>query len=162
MRVAIVSSTAMAGVLLASFGLTACSSGSAPSTSSGGQASAEATASMDGLASSPAASGPDTSGDPVTTAAACAEINKIAADYMEGMKSDNAENWQAFSDRLLGLSDSAEDPAATQALMSLAVAASFTVTGLQSSEPLETAKGDFDTALSDMNAVCTTAGTPLT
>lgn len=160
MRVAFVSSAAMAGVLLASFGLTACSSGSASSASdaaSGAQGSAE-------VATSAAASGssaPDTSGDPLSTADACAEINSMTADYMKAMTTTSDTDWTLFGDTLLGLSDSAEDPAATQALMSLAVAASFTATGLQSSESLDIAKGDFDTALSDMNAVCTAAGTPL-
>ena len=162
MRVVTVSSAAMAGLLLATFGLSACSSSSTADATS--DAAVTASAGTDGAASAAAtgSTAPDTSGDPVGTTAACAEINVITADYMTGLTTEDPENWQLFSDALLTLSDSADTPEGTQALMSLAVAASFTVTGLQSGEPLETAKGDFDTAFADMNTVCTASGTPLT
>lgn len=157
MRVSKITGALLAGALLTvSVGLTACSSSSSASGSSGSEASAAAS----GEAS--ASGSADTGRPPVTAESACAAVNTDAAGAMANFTSTSSDDWTAFSDEVLGLSSDATEDALQGALMNVAVAAQFTVTGLESGDPLATAKGDFDTTMADFGKLCTAAGTPLT
>jgi hypothetical protein len=162
MHVSKITGAALAGLLLtASVGLTACSSGSASSAGSSAEASTvEATGSTVTTAAS--ASGGVDSSEETTAASACAAIESAGTGYLQSYTSMVSDDWNKFSEEVLALSDSATDEALQGSLMNLAVAAQFTVTGLESSEDLTTSKGDFDVVLGEMNTVCTAAGAPLT
>jgi hypothetical protein len=163
MRVTKITGAVLASTLLAAtVGLSACSSSSGSSAEASGSSAAveSAAPTATGGASALASGGVDSSAV-VTAETACSQIETDSAGYMQAFGNTNSEDWVKFSDEALGLSDSAEDPDLQGALMNLAVAAQFTVTGLESSEDLTTAKGDFDTALNDVNAICSAAGFPL-
>jgi hypothetical protein len=81
---------------------------------------------------------------------------------MKGFTSTTSTDWNTFAEDVLGLSSDTTDAALQGALMNVAVAAQFTVTGLDSGDDLTTAKGDFDTTMSDLNKLCIAAGAPLT
>jgi hypothetical protein len=162
MHVSKITGAALAGLLLtASVGLTACSSSSASSSGASAEASTiEATGGTVTTAAS--ASGGVDSSEQTTVESACAAIEAAGTGYMQAYTSTVSDDWNKFSEEVLALSDSATDEALQGSLMNLAVAGQFTVTGLESSEDLTTAKGDFDTTLGEMNTVCTAAGAPLT
>jgi hypothetical protein len=157
MRVSKISGAVLASVVLTvSFGLSACSSGSSAGGSSAGEASAGASTDAGASAS------PDTGRPPVTAATACAQVETDSAGYMKGFASTTSTDWNTFAEDVLGLSSDTTDAALQGALMNVAVAAQFTVTGLDSGDDLTTAKGDFDTTMSDLNKLCVAAGAPLT
>jgi hypothetical protein len=160
MRAAKISGAALASVLLTvSFGLSACSSGSSGSSASGSSAGeASAQASTDTGASASA----DTGRPPVTAATACAQVETDSAGYMKGFMSTTSTDWNTFAEDVLGLSSDTTDGDLQGVLMNVAVAAQFTVTGLDSGDDLTTAKGDFDTTLAELNKMCVKAGAPLT
>lgn len=145
-------------LLAASLGLAGCSSSSSSSASSSADAGTSAAASA---GASVAASGSDTSGNPVDAATACGQVDAAKAGYMKGFAASDSESWNQFADEMLTASSSATDPDLSGALMNVAVAAQFTVTGLQSGDDLTTAKGDFDTTITDLGKVCTKQGAPL-
>jgi hypothetical protein len=156
------------GLMVASMGLAACSSSSSSSSGSSAAASAtgEAAATTDAGPSDAGTVAPDPSGavsggTDVTATIACDRINAISTEYMAGFTTTDDTLWGQFADETLSLSSDATDPDLSAALMSLAVAAQFTVTGLESGEDLTTSKGDFDTALNDVGTLCTAAGVPL-
>lgn len=162
MRVSKITGATLAGLLLtASFGLSACSSGSSSSSASSAEASTvEATGVTPTVAVS--ASGGVDSSQETTAESACKKIEESGKGLLKGYTSTSADDWNTFAEDALGLSDSATDATLQGALMNLAVAGQFTVTGLQSNEDLTTSKGDFDTTLGEMNKICTAAGVPLT
>ncbi|MEI6361295.1 MAG: hypothetical protein WCP95_04115 [Actinomycetes bacterium] len=159
MRLGIATAAGLSGLLLAaSVGLTGCSSSSTANGESSADAGTSAAASAEASA---APSGSDTSGDPVDAKAACGTVDAAKAGYMKGFAATDSESWNQFAEEMLTASSSAPDPALSGALMNVAVAAQFTVTGLEGGDDLATAKGDFDTTITDLSAVCTKAGAPL-
>jgi hypothetical protein len=161
MRLGIATAAGLSGlVLAASVGLTGCSSSSSSSAASSADAGASAAASAD-AGGSAAPSGSDTSGDPVDAATACGQVSAAKSGYMKGFAATDSESWNQFADEMLTASSSATDPTLSGSLMNVAVAAQFTVTGLQGGDDLATAKGDFDTTITDLGNVCSKAGSPI-
>lgn len=161
MRASTITRASLAGLLLtASFGLAACSSGSSSSASSGEASTVTATGAP--VTAEASASGGVDSSQQTNAKDACTKIEASGTGLLKGYTSTTSDDWNTFSEDVLALSDSATDQKLQGALMNLAVAGQFTVTGLESGEDLATSKGDFDTTLGEMNAVCTAAGVPLT
>ncbi len=159
MRLGTATVAGVTGVLLAAtLGLTGCSSNS--SASGDGTASAAASAGASAGASV-AASGSDTSGNPVDAKTACGQVDAAKTGYMNGFNATDSESWNQFAEEMLTASSSATDPDLSGGLMNVAVAAQFTVTGLEGGDDLATAKGDFDTTVSDLSKVCAKLGAPL-
>lgn len=152
MRVSTMTGASLAAVLItASLGLTACSSSS--SSNSTDSAAAAPTA-IESIAMDPATV--------VTADKSCQGVEASGTGYMKNYTTTNSEDWNKFAEEVLGYSNDTTDTTLQGALMNVAVAAQFTVTGLESSEDLTTAKTDFDTTVADLNALCEPAGFPLT
>ena len=157
MRLGISTVAGFSGLLLvASVGLAGCSSSSSSSDASSAGASAAASA-----AGSAAASGSDTSGNPVDAKTACGQVDAAKAGYMKGFTTPDSDTWNQFAEEMLTASSNATDPDLSGSLMNVAVAAQFTVTGLEGGDPLATAKGDFDTTITDLGKICAKQGAPL-
>lgn len=159
MRLGISTVAGLSGLLLAaSVGLVGCSSSSNSSAASSADAGASAAASID---VSVEASGSDTSGNPVDAKTACAQVDAAKAGYMTNFTTTDSVMWNQFAEEMLTASSSATDPDLSGSLMNVAVAAQFAVTGLESGDDLTTAKGDFDTTITDLGKVCAAQGAPL-
>jgi hypothetical protein len=162
MRLGVASVAGLSGLLLtASLGLTACSSSSTSSDTSSPNAAVSALASEASAEAAVEASGSDTSGDPVDAATACGLVDTAKSGYMAGFTGTDSTLWNQFAEEMLTASSSATDPDLSGSLMNVAVAAQFTVTGLESGDDLTTAKGDFDTTVTDLGKVCAAQGAPL-
>ena len=160
--------TTVAGVcglaLAATIGLTGCSSSSTSSEASatgGGDVAAVASAASAAAQEDAASSGPDTSGDVLDAKGACGQVDAAKTGYMSNFTVADENSWNKFADEMLTASSAATDPDLSGALMNVAVAAQFTVSGLGSGDTLENSIGDFNTALTDLGKVCAAQGAPL-
>jgi hypothetical protein len=166
MRLGTTPVAALSGLILAAtVGLAGCSSSSTSSETSasgGGDVAAVASAaSAAAAADSAAPSGPDTSGNVLDAKGACAQVDAAKSGYMKNFTATDQDSWNKFADEMLTASSNATDPDLSGALMNVAVAAQFTVSGLGSGDTLQNSLGDFNTTITDLGKICTAQGAPL-